>query len=130
MTCIPLIKIEYDQCKGEGEFWSDPDAFYGKIVPFSGDSEVPPINIKGMSGGPLLSIERKPDKGFLYRLYGIQRSWESRQRIIRAESIYKIQEIIEAKMVWWPHNNPFHLTETPLRFVSADEGHVGLQMGI
>ena len=99
MTCIPLIKIEYDQCKGEGEFWSDPDAFYGKIVPFSGDSEVPPINIKGMSGGPLLSIERKPDKGFLYRLYGIQRSWESRQRIIRAESMYKILEIIEAKMV-------------------------------
>lgn len=97
MTCIPVIKLEYDQCKGEGEFWSDPDAFYGRIMPSAGDSEVPPIDIKGMSGGPLLSIERKPDKGFLYRLYGIQRSW-NRQRIIRAESMYKILEIIETEM--------------------------------
>jgi hypothetical protein len=98
MICVPVIKLEYDKCSAEGDFWSDPDAFYGRIMPFSGETEVPPIDIRGMSGGPLLSIERKPDKGFLYRLYGIQRSWEVRQHIIRAESMYKILQIIESEM--------------------------------
>ena len=98
MTCVPVIKLEYDQCRGEGDFWNDPDAFYGKIIPFASETEIPPIDIKGMSGGPLLSIERKPDKGFLYRLYGVQRGWEERKRIIRAESMHKILQVIEAYM--------------------------------
>ena len=97
ITCIPVTKIEYDQIKSDGTFWSDPDAFYGRITPFAGDSEIPPIDIRGMSGGPLLSIERKPDKGLLYRLYAIQRSWESRQRIVRVESMFKVLEIIESE---------------------------------
>lgn len=93
-ACLPVKKIEYKGYDPYNSFWNDPDAFYGEMLPFI-DSSEQPKSIKGISGGPLFSIERDPKRGYVYRLYGIQRSWHKNKRLIRVEPIPKIIQIMD-----------------------------------
>ena len=89
-TCLPIIRIPYRSEFSQTLFWNDPDAFYGHIEPFSDGSLHQFSDIDGMSGGPILSIERTNAGEIKYRLFGIQRSWEQDEGIIRAEPIQRV----------------------------------------
>lgn len=89
-ACLPISRISYTPSHNQTPFWSDPDAFYGRIESFSDGSPHPLSDINGMSGGPLLSIERTESGEMRYRLVGIQRSWDQDEQIIRAEPIQRV----------------------------------------
>ena len=76
------------------EKWSDEEAFYGKILPYTDFPEFEVEEVKGMSGGPILSVERDPDGRIRYRLVGIIQSWYRSESIIRAEPISRIAQAI------------------------------------
>ena len=95
LACLPVRQIEYRGDIWNKEFWNDPKAFYGQIIPFAEGSEFQPISVKGMSGGPLFSVERDPSGRIGYRLYGIQRSEDKDERLIRVEPLHKILGLIK-----------------------------------
>lgn len=90
LACLPVSRIEYRGADPTDEFWNDPEAFYGQIMPFVDVPWHQPESVVGMSGGPLFSIERDINRQIRYRLFGIQRSWRQDERIIRAEPIHRI----------------------------------------
>ena len=60
-VCLPLIEIPPPIEFIDDPIWSNPEAFYGKIQSYIDDKEFDIEEAKGMSGGPILSIERNPD---------------------------------------------------------------------
>lgn len=92
--CLPITSVQRDQTQSHNDFWNDADAFYGRIESFS-DGEMHEISdIVGVSGGPLLSIERTVSGQIVYRLFGVQRSWSPNEQVIRAEPIQRIVSLI------------------------------------
>jgi hypothetical protein len=53
--------------------------------------------IKGMSGGPVISVDRESG-GIRYRLVGLQSEWLPSSKIIRVEKIESVVAFIE---VWF-----------------------------
>ena len=51
-----------------------------------------------VSGGPVLGVERTPDEEVTYRLFGIQSSWLSSSRILRATPIENVIKLIDKKI--------------------------------
>jgi len=91
LACLPIQKIEYSELpENIKEIWKDREAFYGKIIDFEDDNQLQPTSIKGMSGGPLVSIEIDKNEKYRYRLFGIQSKWVEGSRIICAESMEKL----------------------------------------
>ncbi len=88
LLCLPMEPIDRPSSPEPADFWDDPHALYGQLVPFKeGVSPENQSSIKGMSGGPVLSIEREGDGRLLKRLFGIQSAWLPESRIVRAVSI-------------------------------------------
>jgi hypothetical protein len=94
LACLPVRRIDYRGPSRTKEFWNDPGAFYGQILPFVDEPGYQPQNIEGMSGGPVFAIERDSG-GIRYRLFGIQRSQDKDERLIRVEPIQRIIAIME-----------------------------------
>jgi hypothetical protein len=95
IACLPLEAIRPPAEFSEDLAWSDPNAFYGKILPYP---DYPTFNIdqlKGMSGGPVLSVERTEDGNIYFRLVGVIQSWAWAQSIIRAEPIERVAKAID-----------------------------------
>jgi hypothetical protein len=98
VACLPVRQIEYmGGSYPNKEFWSDPEAFYGQLVPFDDGSQYQPTSVKGMSGGPLFSIERDPSDRIRYRFIGIQRSEDKENRFIRVEKVQKIFGLMDSQ---------------------------------
>ena len=94
IVCIPVERIPWASGKEPKDFWDDPDAFYAKLLDVWKSPTEKLTSIKGMSGGPIVSIERTPDSELKYRLYGIQSAWLPKSRILRAEPVAKVAAII------------------------------------
>ena len=94
LACLPVKRIDYRGFSHTKEFWDDPGAFYGQVLPFADEPGYQPKSITGMSGGPVFSIERTAAE-ILYRLVGIQRSQDKDERLIRAEPIQRIVNIMK-----------------------------------
>ena len=97
LACLPAeqIAVRGDQANvGLSTFWGRDDCFYGKLLPYSDGRNDVVNNIAGMSGGPLLSVERHNNQ-ILYRLYGIQSRWFENSRIIRAAHIEPISSVLD-----------------------------------
>jgi len=90
LACVPVERIDPPTAGQPESFWDDSEAFYGQILPFADDLTGQPESIVGMSGGPVLSIERDLDGNLRYRLFGIQSKWLPRSRKVRAEPIHKV----------------------------------------
>jgi hypothetical protein len=90
LMAVPVRKIDRRDDDAEAEFWGDLGAFYGEIMPYTGGKVSPDFSVKGMSGGPLFSVVRKPDGGLLYHLHGILRSWSERTRCVRCEPVDRL----------------------------------------
>lgn len=96
ISCIsnPVEKIARKE-SDEKEFWNYPDWFYGKVLPITKDDGTKLNNIEGMSGGPILGIERTPDERVIYKLFGIQSSWLPQSKILRATPIENVITLID-----------------------------------
>lgn len=91
LACLPVKKIEYtDLPNAVKRIWKDREEFYGEIIDYEEGNHFQPESIKGMSGGPVLSIERDSNDQLRYRLFGIQSKWEKKNRIICAEPMEKL----------------------------------------
>ncbi|MFV2044608.1 MAG: hypothetical protein ACC700_15410 [Anaerolineales bacterium] len=94
LACLPIQPIEPPSETSGNDFWSHPDAFFGRILPYVDFPEFDVDSLAGMSGGPILSIERTSEGQIAYRLVGIQSSWLWSEGVIRAEPIDKVAEAI------------------------------------
>ncbi len=96
LACLPLIKTSPPTEFADDPKWSDPEAFYGQLVEYPDYPSFDLEDVKGMSGGPILSVERTVDNHIRYRLVGIVQSYASGQSIFRAEPIQRIAPVISA----------------------------------
>jgi hypothetical protein len=94
LAILPLRGISPPSSLSHIPEWTDEDAFYGKILPFTDLPKFEVDDAKGMSGGPILSVERDPSGRIRYRLVGIIQSWYQSESVIRAEPITKIASAI------------------------------------
>ncbi|TKJ29436.1 MAG: hypothetical protein CEE40_08490 [Chloroflexi bacterium B3_Chlor] len=97
LSCLPLSPIGFRSVDPEHEFWDDPEGFYGKILPFVEGEACQPESIVGMSGGPVLSVERDSDLQIRYRLFGIQSKWWGSKRLTCAVPIEKVVGFMEER---------------------------------
>ena len=93
--CLPVRRLEHPGTQCTGDFWDDPEALYGQILPFVEGMDGQPNDIEGMSGGPVFSLERDASGSIRYRLFGVQAFWEKNKRLIRAEPIQRVVERAE-----------------------------------
>lgn len=93
--CLPVNEISPPFEFADGPSWNDSEAFYGKITPYIDVPEFDLDHAKGMSGGPILSIERNPKGQMIYRLVGIVQSFDWSHSVIRAEPISRISNLVE-----------------------------------
>ena len=96
LACLPLRELPAPVEVVDDPSWSDPEAFYGEILPYTDLPAFEVDDIKGMSGGPVLSVERTTEGRVAYRLVGIVHSWFRPKGLIRAEPIHKIAEALNA----------------------------------
>ena len=94
MACLPLQPVYPPSETTDDSFWKNKNSFYGKIINYPDIPNFTIEDISGMSGGPIISIERTPESQFLYRLAGIQVSWKSDSMIVRAEPIDLIASVL------------------------------------
>lgn len=96
LSCIPLRRIQGPPRGASEHSGRNEGAFYGRILPFLDGEGYQPESIKGMSGGPVFSIERDAGGGTRYRLFGVQSSWWPESRVMLAEPIQRILTLIGA----------------------------------
>jgi hypothetical protein len=87
IACLPVERLSEPPPELVGIIPPDDYTFIGRLIPFAESSQSQPVGIKGMSGGPLFSIQREPDGHFKYYLFGIQRGWYEKSRVICAVAL-------------------------------------------
>lgn len=95
LACLPAERIDYRPESQVSDFWNDPNAFYAKILPYSDVDGNQPESVVGMSGAPLLAVERDLQGRIRYQLIGVQSSWKKDERLIRVEPIWRLVEAID-----------------------------------
>jgi hypothetical protein len=94
LACLPIKNIKPPINMEDDSFWKKQEAFFGELLPFPDAPNLKVENIEGMSGGPILSIERTEDHKIAIRLVGIQSSWKPTLGIVRAEPIEAIVDVL------------------------------------
>lgn len=94
IACLPLLPVDL-RVDLKDEIKKNRNSFYARILKYPDNPEFTMENIEGMSGGPILSIERTPESRFAYRLVGIQAGWLPNLEIIRAEPIDCIVSVLD-----------------------------------
>jgi hypothetical protein len=97
LACLPIAEVPRRNDSSGEAFWEHEKSFYGEVLRFPDAPTLKVESIVGMSGGPILSIERSPDAKIGIRLVGLQVEWLPNSEIVRAESI---QEIAAALDTW------------------------------
>jgi hypothetical protein len=95
LACIPLEEIAPPSEFSGEPLWSNPNAFYGKILPYLDYPAFSIDKLRGMSGGPVLSVQRTQEGNIEFRLVAMIQSWAWAQSIIRAEPINRIGNAID-----------------------------------
>jgi hypothetical protein len=95
IACLPLEQIPPPQEFAGDAKWSDREAFYGRLLPYPDYPEFDLEDAKGMSGGPIISVERDPDGRIRYRLAGVIQSFARGQSIFRAEPVQRVAEAVD-----------------------------------
>jgi hypothetical protein len=94
LACVPITRLSTSQFVKYPFISDHDDFFYGKLSDSFEDKSFPQ-KLKGMSGGPVLSIERTESGKIKYRLYGILSSWFPQQKIIKAIPIERVIKQID-----------------------------------
>ena len=71
------------------------DHFRGRVLPYLDFPEFEVQDIAGMSGGPILAIERTDSGQIVHRLAGLVSTWRSTDQQIQVVPIHKIVSAIE-----------------------------------
>jgi hypothetical protein len=93
MQVLPIRRVPYLGPQEAKEFWSDPGAFYGEILPTL-NSTRERFAVPGMSGGPLFGVTRGDSYRINARLWGVQRSWDPASTTIRCEPVHKLRRVM------------------------------------
>ena len=97
MAVVPVVKVlNPDDHAGEGAFWSRKSCIYANV--HLGTAADPHFlqSVKGMSGGPVLSVNRMADGGIETRLWGIQSCCaDVAPETIRAESFANLSHSLD-----------------------------------
>jgi len=94
LASLPMVeRLSPDY--GSGDFWGRTNCIYGRVALPDGSPGPALKKIDGMSGGPVLSVQWVPGKGVVYHLFGVQSSWLPDSRIVRAEPIEAVVELID-----------------------------------
>jgi hypothetical protein len=95
LACVPIRRIEPASEDRSDDFWRDDNAFYGQVV----DAHLPGTSvgtILGMSGGPIFSVRRDPER-IRYQLVGVQSTWRPERRIVKGVAIQDIEARMQAE---------------------------------
>lgn len=95
LACLPAQPISPPIDSSSETFWKHSGAFYGKIIQYPDRPNLKVEDIAGMSGGPVLSIERSEDSKIGIRLAGIQVEWKPDSGIVRAEPIDAVAKALD-----------------------------------
>ena len=98
IACFPATRIGdrgEDANEGTDRFWGHPEGLYLQLEPFADTGTYCTEKIEGMSGGPVVSVERNAVGQLVYRLYGVQSAWLPQSRIARAVQIGAIVHVID-----------------------------------
>jgi hypothetical protein len=95
LVCIPVERIKPEKPAHTENFWGHPGWFYGKILPVTREDGEYFDSISGMSGGPILSLERTPGGNIKYRLFAIQSGWLSQSKILCGTPIERVVELLD-----------------------------------
>lgn len=99
VACLPVTPIEDRGAAAnpplESPFWGSEFCMYAQLQPYSDTKRHLVENIDGMSGGPVLSIERSADGQLKYRLFGIQSAWQRGARIVKATRVGVLDALVE-----------------------------------
>lgn len=96
--CIPISLTKRSDLPLDDDFFSDRNALYGRIVESTPGYSVAIDSIKGLSGGPLFSVERVGER-IKFKLHGITRSWRRSDSYVRIEPVSRV---IDELTEWFP----------------------------
>jgi len=99
VACLPVTPIE-DQGTAANPpvgspFWGSEYCMYAQLRPYSDSKQNLVENIDGMSGGPVLSVERSTEGRLKYRLFGIQSAWQAGPRIVKATRVAVLDALVD-----------------------------------
>src|SRR5262249_41998001 len=93
---VRALPVDYVSPVGrEGLFWSHQHCIYGRVGREGASDAGNVESVKGVSGGPAVSIERTSKGHVRYRLFGLQSAWLSESRIVRIEPEATIAKMLE-----------------------------------
>jgi len=96
LASLPMVERLAPNSGTEPEnFWGRKHCIYGRVALPEGSPGRTLTSIKGMSGGPVFSVEQTPEKRIKYRLFGVQSSWLPGSHVVRAEPIELVVELID-----------------------------------
>lgn len=88
-SCLPIERRAWEEMSRQDENWSDKEAFYGQVLPFSDIAGNQPSELIGMSGGPIFSFFH--EGGIVnIELEAIFDSYLSVSRQIKGESVNRV----------------------------------------
>jgi hypothetical protein len=79
--------VDRNKMDDGGSFWSHHQSIYGQLAIPQDEAWRNIKDIRGMSGGAIVSLDRRRDGHVGYRLLAVQSSWDRKHCIIRAEPI-------------------------------------------
>lgn len=97
VVCAPIERAFPPFSGVEKKFFKNTEALFGALVGFEAQADL--TTVKGMSGGPVFGVCRVEDS-VEYRLTGIQSTWVSGERLVRATPVSQIRVALGAIRAW------------------------------
>jgi len=104
--CLPVERVDFQSQAAPETFWLHPAFFFGKVALLDKNSGQQLASIKGMSGGPIVSVERTSAGEGQYRLFAVQSAWLPESRLVRATPIQVLAGIIDEALDAEPESTP------------------------
>jgi hypothetical protein len=92
----PIRRIPWQHLPAPDDFWKDPSAFYGELIPYPDFPDRNPNEIDSMNGSPVFSVEINQKGKVDYRLIGVQSGWDGEFKV----RCFPIQKILKAIDEW------------------------------
>lgn len=96
IACLPVEELPRKEGHQRGGTEGSSDQFRGRVMPYLDLPEFDVQDIAGMSGGPILAVERTEIGQIAYRLAGLVSTWRSSDQQIQIVPIHLIVSAIES----------------------------------
>jgi hypothetical protein len=95
IACLPVMELPLGSGNRHAGSVARSDEFIGRILPYIDFPEFDVQSTAGMSGGPVLAVERTANGQIAYRLAGLLSTWRGSDQQIRIVPIHLIVPAIE-----------------------------------